>query len=46
MLKSSWKCILSADSLDGITRREAKIAKSKGIKVIERKIKPEEIEIY
>ena len=30
--------------LDGITRREViKIAKSKGIKVIERKIKPEEM---
>ena len=31
--------------LDGITRREViKIAKSKGIKVIERKIKPEEMQ--
>ena len=30
--------------LDGITRREViKIAKSKGIKVVERKIKPEEM---
>ena len=33
--------------LDGITRREViKIAKSKGIKVIERKIKPEEMEKF
>jgi len=33
--------------LDGITRREViKIAKTKGIKVIERKIKPEEMENF
>ena len=33
--------------LDGITRREViKIAKSKGIKVIERKIKPEEMKNF
>ena len=33
--------------LDGITRREViKIAKSKGIKLIERKIKPEEMENF
>ena len=33
--------------LDGITRREViKIAKSKGIKVCERKIKPEEMKIF
>jgi len=33
--------------LDGITRREViKIAKVKGIKVIERKIKPEEMENF
>ncbi len=33
--------------LDGITRREViKIAKSKGIKIIERKIKPEEMENF
>ena len=33
--------------LDGITRREViKIAKSKGIKVIERKIKPEEMKDF
>jgi len=33
--------------LDGITRREViKIAKSKGIKVVERKIKPEEMENF
>ena len=33
--------------LDGITRREViKIAKSKGIKVIERKIKPEEMKVF
>ena len=33
--------------LDGITRREViKIAKSKGLKVIERKIKPEEMEKF
>ena len=33
--------------LDGITRREViKIAKSKGIKVIERKIKPEEMKEF
>ena len=33
--------------LDGITRREIiKIAKSKGIKVIERKIKPEEMKNF
>ena len=33
--------------LDGITRREViKIAKSKGIKVIERKIKPEEMQNF
>ena len=33
--------------LDGITRREViKIAKSKGIKIIERKIKPEEMESF
>ena len=33
--------------LDGITRREViKIAKSKGVKVIERKIKPEEMEKF
>ena len=35
---------IPASFLDGITRREVKkIAKSKGINVIERKIKPEEI---
>ena len=33
--------------LDGITRREViKIAKSKGIKVVERKIKPEEMKSF
>ena len=33
--------------LDGITRREViKIAKSKGVKVIERKIKPEEMQDF
>ena len=33
--------------LDGITRREViKIARAKGIKVLERKIKPEEIESF
>ena len=33
--------------LDGITRREViKIAKAKGIKVIERKIKPEEMQNF
>ena len=33
--------------LDGITRREViKIAKSKGVKVIERKIKPEEMKNF
>ena len=33
--------------LDGITRREViKIAKSKGLKVIERKIKPDEMENF
>ena len=33
--------------LDGITRREViKIAKSKGMKVIERKIKPEEMKDF
>ena len=33
--------------LDGITRREViKIAKAKGIKVVERKIKPEELESF
>ena len=33
--------------LDGITRREViKIAKSKGIKVVERKIKPEEMNSF
>ena len=33
--------------LDGITRREViKIAKSKGIKIIERKIKPEEMKDF
>ena len=33
--------------LDGITRREViKIAKSKGLKVIERKIKPEEMKNF
>ena len=33
--------------LDGITRREViKIAKSKGIKVVERKIKPEEMQDF
>ena len=33
--------------LDGITRREViKIAKAKGIKVVERKIKPEEMEDF
>ena len=33
--------------LDGITRREViKIAKSKGVKVIERKIKPEEMKDF
>ena len=33
--------------MDGITRREViKIAKSKGIKVIERKIKPEEMKNF
>ena len=33
--------------LDGITRREViKIAKSKGIKVVERKIKPEEMKDF
>ena len=33
--------------LDGITRREViKIAKSKGVKVVERKIKPEEMKDF
>ena len=47
-LKIRWRITHSnPDSfLDGITRREViKIAKSKGIKVIERKIKPEEMKI-